>query len=97
MPSSVQLLPYRAERLEGSYLRTFAFELKDQLAQTLTTLVTSILVGPRAHHDAAEPSLRQIIDVLQQVMCAHDAEKLAIALLEVYEERKSLKQPTFYK
>jgi hypothetical protein len=29
--------------------------------------------------------LRQIIDVLQQVMCAHDAEKLAIAVLEIYE------------
>jgi hypothetical protein len=35
--------------------------------------------------------------VLQQVMCAHDAEKLAISLLEVYEERKSPKQPTCYK
>jgi hypothetical protein len=28
----------RAERLEGSYLRTFALELKEQLAQTLLRL-----------------------------------------------------------
>jgi hypothetical protein len=33
----------RAERLDGSYLRTFALELKEQLAQTLTTFITSIL------------------------------------------------------
>jgi len=29
--------------------------------------------------------LRQIIEVLQLVMCTHDAEKLAIAVLETYE------------
>jgi hypothetical protein len=28
--------------------------------------------------------LRQIIEVLQQVMCTHDAEKLAISVLEIY-------------
>ena len=33
----------RAERLEGSYLRTSALELKEQLAQTLAAIVTSIL------------------------------------------------------
>jgi hypothetical protein len=33
----------RAERLEGSYLRTFALELKEQLAQTLAAFVISIL------------------------------------------------------
>lgn len=43
---------------------------------------------------AAEPHLRQIIDVLQQVMCKHDAEKLAISALEIHgggyrEERRS--------
>ncbi len=76
----------RAERLDGSYLRTFALELKEQLAQTLAKFVTSILVGPRANSNAAEPPLRQIIDVLQQVMCAHDAEKLAISVLEVCED-----------
>ena len=75
----------KAQRLDGSYLRTFARELKEQLALTLTAFVTSILVGPRAHLDAEEPPLRQIIDVLQQVMCAHDAEKLAISALEIYE------------
>jgi hypothetical protein len=72
----------RAERLEGSYLRTFALELKEQLAQTLAAFVTSILTEPRGRTDAeeaAEPPLRQIIDLLQQVMCTHDAEKLAIA------------------
>jgi hypothetical protein len=80
----------RAERLDGSYLRTFALELKEQLAQTLTTFVTSILTEPRRRLDAeeaAEPPLRQIIDILQQVMCTHDAEKLAISVLEIYEDR----------
>jgi len=75
----------RAQRLDGSYLRNFALELKGQLAQTLTAFVTSILAGPRANLDAVEPPLRQIIDVLQQVMCAHDAEKLAISVLEIWE------------
>jgi hypothetical protein len=76
----------RAKRLEGSYLRTFALELKEQLAQTLATFVASILAGPRRQdaEEAAEPPLRQIIDVLQQVMCTHDAEKLAISVLEIY-------------
>ena len=78
----------RAERLDGSYLRTFALELKEQLAQTLATFVTSILVRPRRRLDANEadePLLRQIIDVLEQVLCTHDAEKLAISVLEIYE------------
>jgi hypothetical protein len=78
----------RAERLDGSYLRTFALDLKEQLAQTLAGFVTSILTGPhrRLHREeATEPPLRQIIDVLQQVMCTHDAEKLAISALEIYE------------
>jgi hypothetical protein len=76
----------RAQRLDGSYLRTFALELKEQLAQTLASFVTSILSQPHKRLDtesAAEPPLRQIIEVLQQVMCTHDAEKLAIAALEV--------------
>jgi hypothetical protein len=58
----------RAERLDGSYLRTFAVELKEQLAQTLTVFVMSILTQPRRGLDtesAAEPPLRQIIDVLR--------------------------------
>ena len=79
----------RAKRLDGSYLRTFALELKEQLAQTLVAFVTSILAGQRRCLDtesAAEPPLRQIIDVLQQVMCTHDAEKLAISVLEIYEK-----------
>jgi hypothetical protein len=78
----------RAERLEGSYLRTFALELKEQLAQTLTAFVMSILTEPHRRRDAerAEPPLRQIIDVLQQVMCTHDAEKLAISVLEIYDD-----------
>ena len=77
----------KAQRLDGSYLRKFALELKEQLAQTLTTFVTSILTEPRRRLDAeeaAEPPLRQIIEVLQQVMCTHDAEKLAISVLEIY-------------
>ncbi len=78
----------RAERLEGSYLRTFALQLREQLAQTLAAFVMSILTEPRRPLDAeraAGPPLRQIIEVLQQVMCTHDAEKLAIAVLEIYE------------
>jgi hypothetical protein len=78
----------RAARLEGSYLRTFALELKEQLAQTLAAFVVSILAGPRRRPDveeAAEPPLHQIIEVLQQAMCTHDAEKLAIAVFEIYE------------
>jgi hypothetical protein len=81
----------RAERLDGSYLRTFALELREQLAQTLTKFVTSILTEPRRRLDtesAAEPPLRQIIDVLQQVMCKHDAEKLAISVLEIYTDSR---------
>jgi hypothetical protein len=35
----------RAERLDGSYLRTFALELKAQFAQTLAACVTPILVN----------------------------------------------------
>ena len=79
----------RAERLEGSYLRTFALELREQLAQTLAAFVMSILTEPRRPLDAesaAEPPLRQIIDVLQQVMCTHDAEKLGIPVLEIYRD-----------
>ena len=78
----------KAERLDGSYLRTFALELKEQLARTLAAFVTSVLTRPRGRRDAeeaAEPPLRQIIDVLQQVMCTHDAEKRAISVLEIYE------------
>ncbi|MGZ8886299.1 MAG: hypothetical protein ACXW1O_06995 [Halobacteriota archaeon] len=28
--------------------------------------------------------LRQIVNMLQQVMCKHDAEKLAISVLDIY-------------
>jgi hypothetical protein len=69
-----------AERLDGSYLRTFALELKEQLAVTLVVFVTSILAGPRVHLNTAEPPFRQIIDVLEQVMCT---ETLAIYVLEI--------------
>ena len=81
----------RAERLEGSYLRTFALELKEQLTQTLTAFIMSILTRPRGRletEEAAEPPLRQIIEVLQQVMCTHDAEKLAISVLEIWDTSK---------
>ncbi|MGB8373362.1 MAG: hypothetical protein WCE82_10660 [Halobacteriota archaeon] len=44
----------RAERLEGSYLRTFALELKEQLAQTLAAFVTSVPTGPHKRLDAKE-------------------------------------------
>ena len=79
----------KAERLDGSYLRTFALELKEQLAQTLAAFVMSILTqlhGRLETEGAAEPPLRQIIEVLEQVMCTHDAEKLAICMLEIYKD-----------
>jgi hypothetical protein len=63
--------------------------LREKLAQTLAAFVTSILAGPHRRADgegAAEPPLRQIIEVLQQVMCTHDAEKLAISVLEIYDD-----------
>jgi hypothetical protein len=64
--------------------------LKEQLAQTLAGFVISILTQTRGRintKEAAEPALRQIIEVLQQVMCTHDAEKLAISVLEICEDR----------
>jgi hypothetical protein len=80
----------RAERLDGSYLRTFALQLKEPLAQTLAAFVASILTEPHRRTDsasAAEPPFRQIIEVLQQVMCTQDAEKLASSVLEIDEDR----------
>ena len=77
----------KAQRLDGSYLRTFALELKEHLAQTLTAFVASILVWPhKVDTERGEPPLRQIIDVLEQVICTHDAEKLAISVLEIWED-----------
>jgi hypothetical protein len=79
----------RAERLDGSYLRTFALELREQLALTLAVFVTSILTQPRERlgvEQTAQPPLRQIIEVLEQVMCKHDADKLAISVLEIYKD-----------
>jgi hypothetical protein len=61
--------------------------LNELLPQTLAAFVTSILVGPRkVDAERGEPPLRQIIDVLEQVMCIHDAEKLAISVLEIYKD-----------
>jgi hypothetical protein len=51
---------------------------------------TSILAQPRELLNEEEPPLCQIIDVLQQVMCTHDAEKLAISVLEIYEDSDHL-------
>jgi len=50
----------------------FALQLKEQLAQTLAAFITSILTQLRKRLDAesaAEPPLRQIIEVLRQMMC----------------------------
>lgn len=62
--------------------------LKEQLAQTLAAFVTSILAGPhRLDAERTEGALlRQIIDVLPQVICLHNAEKLGISVLEIYED-----------
>ena len=74
----------------GSKDRTCGrLRLKEQLAQTLAAYVTSILVEPRGRLDTAkatEPPLRQIIEVLEQVVCTHDAGKLAISVLEIYKD-----------
>ena len=66
----------RAERLEGSYLWTFALELKEQLAQTLAAFVPSILAGPRGRLDAEGGNELFSARSLKgwQVMCTHDAE-----------------------
>jgi enoyl-CoA hydratase/carnithine racemase len=37
----------RAQRLDGSYVQTFALDLKEELTQTLAAFVTSILAGPQ--------------------------------------------------
>jgi hypothetical protein len=42
----------RAKRLDGSYLRAFALELKEQLALTFAACVTSILTQARGRIDA---------------------------------------------
>jgi hypothetical protein len=66
----------------------FALELKEQLGQPFFAFVVSMLTQPRECADAekAEPPLRQNIEVLRRVMCRHDAEKLAISVLEIYED-----------
>lgn len=74
----------RAAHLDGSYLRTFALELKEQLAQILASYVRSILAQPHTNTErSVDPPILQIVTVLQQVMCTHDAEKLAISVLEI--------------
>jgi hypothetical protein len=80
-----------AKKLEGSYLRTFAPQLREQLAQTLAVFVMSILTQPRGGlntEGATKPRLCQIIEELQRVMCTHETEKLAISVLGIYEDRK---------
>ncbi|GEM_PF-2123999 len=48
----------RAQRLDGSYVQTFALDLKEELTQTLAAFVTSILAGPHRldAEEAEEPS-----------------------------------------
>jgi len=43
---------------QGSCLRTFALELKEQLAQTLAAFVTAILAGPRGRRNAEEAAVK---------------------------------------
>lgn len=65
----------RAERLDGSYLRTFALELKEQLAQTLAAFSHRFClsrVDALKRKVQPEPPIRQIVEVLQEVMCTHD-------------------------
>ena len=68
----------RAERLDGSYLRTFALELNEQLTQTLAVMAASVLAGlhrPPIAAGEAEPPFLQIIGLLQQVMCIRATQK----------------------
>ena len=60
----------RAKRLEGSYLRTFAFELKEQLAQTLAAFVKSILAGPHRCPDVKEAARELLEEQWQKVTSA---------------------------
>ena len=67
--------------------------MKEQLALTFAACVTSILTQPHRldSEGVTQPPLRQIVEMLQQVTCTHDAEKLAICVLEIYEDgRKEL-------
>jgi hypothetical protein len=65
--------------------------LKDQLARILATYASSILAqkGVRADAESGiEPPIRQIVTMLKQIMCKHDAEKLAISVLEIWKDCK---------
>jgi hypothetical protein len=64
----------------------FRFDPAPILAGIPERNIKTILSSPIPNPVRLEPPLRQIIDVLQQVMCTHDAEKLAISVLEIYEE-----------
>jgi len=66
-----------AKKLEGSYLRTLALELKEQLAQALAVFVMSILTQPLGGFNtksATEPRFPQIIEALQRVTC-HETQR----------------------
>jgi hypothetical protein len=60
----------RAAWLEGSYLRSFALELKEQLAQTLTAFVTSILAEPHRCPDVKEAARELLEEQWQKVTSA---------------------------
>ncbi len=49
-------------------------------------LVAACSLQAQSEKTLRKPQLRQIIDVLQQVMCTHDAEKLAISVLGIYKD-----------
>ena len=87
----------KAQRLDRPHLRTFALELKEQLAQALTALSTSILAGPcrRPNGERGSRATSPANHLSAgQMMCRHVAENLAISVLDVdkgghHDERSS--------
>ena len=69
----------RAERLEGSYLRTFALALKER--QTLAAFVTSILVTVQISRNALECSNKPVFVMKPYRMCALETRPLRLAAL----------------
>ncbi len=80
----------RAERLDGSYLQTFALELKEQLAETLAAFVTSILTQPRRPEGKVlrKKSARQNKFIRRKV---NDQKETQRALMNEYKKRNPAK------
>ena len=64
----------------------FRFDPAPILAGIPERNIKTILSSPIPNPVRLEQPLRQIIEMLLQVMCTHDAEKLGISVLEIYED-----------